>query len=61
MQNLVSTTAAAFAEALSALNIDPHGVEVSLSILDWKALDKQLAKENAEASSKASASPASLR
>ena len=46
----MSTTATlvAFAEALSALGIDPHGVEMSLSVADWKALDKQLAKEHAD-------------
>ena len=46
----MSTTAAlvAFSEALAALGIDPHGVEVSLSVSDWKALDKQLVKEHAD-------------
>lgn len=28
--------------------IDPNDVEVSLSVADWKALDKQLAKEHAD-------------
>jgi len=46
----MSTTAAlaAFSDALAALGIHPHDVEVSLSISDWKALDKQLAKEHAD-------------
>ena len=38
----------AFADALSELGIDPQGVEVSLPALDWKALDRQLAKEHAD-------------
>ena len=46
----MSTTAAlvAFSEALSALGIDPHSVEVSLQVVDWKALDRQLAQEHAD-------------
>jgi hypothetical protein len=46
----VSTTAAlaAFSEALAALGIHPDDVEVSLSVSDWKALDRQLAKEHAD-------------
>jgi hypothetical protein len=35
---------AAFAGGLAALGIDPHAVEVSLEVADWKALDRQLAK-----------------
>ena len=46
----MSTTATliAFSETLAALGIDPHSVEVSLSVTDWKALDRQLAKEHAD-------------
>ena len=46
----MSTTAAlvAFSEALGALGIDPRAVEVSLSVADWKALDRQLAQEHAD-------------
>ena len=46
----MSTTAAlaAFSDALAALGIDPHSVEVSLDVADWKALDRQLAKEHAD-------------
>ena len=46
----ISTTEAlpALAEALSALGIDPHSVEVSLQVADWKALDRQLAQEHAD-------------
>ena len=46
----MSTTAslAAFSDALAALGIHPHDVEVLLSVSDWKALDKQLAKEHAD-------------
>jgi len=46
----MSTTAtlAAFSDALSALGIDPHGVEVLMPVPDWMALDKQLAQEHAD-------------
>ena len=46
----MSTTATlvALSEALSALGIDPHGIEVSLPVADWKALDRQLAQEHAD-------------
>ena len=46
----VSTIAAlvAFSEALAALGIHPHDVEVSPSVSGWKALDKQLAREHAD-------------
>jgi hypothetical protein len=46
----MSTTAAlvAFSETLAELGIDPSVVEVSLPAADWKALDKQLAKEHSD-------------
>jgi hypothetical protein len=45
----MSTTEAlaAFADAMKQIGIHPHDVDVSLSVSDWKALDKQLAKEHA--------------
>jgi hypothetical protein len=45
---MTTATLVAFSDALSALGIDPQGVEVSLSVSDWKALDRQLAKEHAD-------------
>ena len=46
----MSTTEAlaAFSDALAAIGIHPNDVDVSLSVSDWKALDRQLAKEHAQ-------------
>ena len=41
-------TLTAFADALTARGIDQHDVEVSVSVADWKARDRQLAKEQAD-------------
>ena len=44
----ITESLAAFSDALATLGIHPNDVDVSLSIPDWKALDRQLAKEHAD-------------
>ena len=43
----ITESLAAFSDALKTIGIHPNDVDVSLSVSDWKALDKQLAKEHA--------------
>ena len=44
----ITESLAAFSDALATLGIHPNDVDVSLSIPDFKALDRQLAKEHGD-------------